>query len=370
MQILPPAHIAAVLSRFGFDPSRFDTLRARLLATTTPEDLHLIRASVAPPPPGCAEPLPAQGTAERLALAAEGAEAMARGELGSVVLAGGMATRFGSVVKALASLELDDGPDWCFLDAKLRDLTLQKGAVPGAIMTSFATHEGIASWLAARGVADIALAPQFVSVRLTPTGELFLDGDGAPSLYATGHGDLPDALHAAGLLSQWRARGVRTVVLSNVDNVGATIDPAVFAMHRRGGGRISVELVEKLPGDRGGLPVSVDGRLVLAEAFRLPSSFPHESFPLFNTNTLWIDLDAMSLEAPWTWCVAKKKVDGREAVQFERLVGELTWWHPTRWIHVPRAGAESRFIPVKDLAELERSGAAIRAVIDARLRDP
>jgi hypothetical protein len=56
--------------------------------------------------------------------------------------------------------------------------------------------------------------------------------------------------------------------------------------------------------------------------------------------------------------------------QFERLVGELTWWHPTRWIHVPRAGAESRFIPVKDLAELERSGAAIRAVIDARLRDP
>ena len=59
-----------------------------------------------------------------------------------------------------------------------------------------------------------------------------------------------------------------------------------------------------------------------------------------------------------------------ETVQFERLVGELTWWHPTRWIHVPRAGAESRFIPVKDLAELERSGAAIRAVIDARLRDP
>jgi hypothetical protein len=159
MQILPPAHIAAVLSRFGFDPSRFDTLRARLLATTTPEDLHLIRASVAPPPPGCAEPLPAQGTAERLALAAEGAEAIARGELGSVVLAGGMATRFGSVVKALASLELDDGPDWCFLDAKLRDLTLQKGAVPGAIMTSFATHEGIGLVLGGLGAEVVKVEP-------------------------------------------------------------------------------------------------------------------------------------------------------------------------------------------------------------------
>lgn len=370
MQILPPAHIAAVLSRFGFDPKRFDALRAQLKATATPEELHRIRAKVAPPPPDCGEPLPARGTEAREALAAEGTAAIARGELGSVVLAGGMATRFGSVVKALASLELDHGPDWCFLDAKLRDLKLQRGAVPGAIMTSFATHEGIASWLAARGINDVALAPQFVSVRLTPDGATFLDRDDAPSLYATGHGDLPDALHAAGVLERWRARGVRTVVLSNVDNIGATIDPAVFAMHRRGGGRISVELVEKLPGDRGGLPVSVDGRLVLAEAFRLPASFPHETFPLFNTNTLWIDLDAMSLDAPWTWCVVKKKVDDREAVQFERLVGELTWWHPTRWIHVPRVGAESRFIPVKDLAELERSGASIRAVIDARLRDP
>jgi hypothetical protein len=34
---------------------------------------------------------------------------------------------------------------------------------------------------------------------------------------------------------------------------------------------------------------------------------------------LWV---AETLDAPWTWCVAKKKVDGRVAVQFERLVGE------------------------------------------------
>lgn len=368
MEIKAPPTLSALLERFRFDMARFESLRDRFVSTPNPESLHRITRSLEPPAADCAEVLPEVGTPSRDELRAEGLEAIERGELAAVVLAGGMATRFGSVVKGLASLELEGGPDWCFLDAKLRDLARYEGAVPAAVMTSFATHEAIASWFDARGAGAVTLAPQFVSLRLTPEGELFLDATGAPSPYATGHGDLPEALRDAGLLEAWRERGVRTVVLSNVDNIGATVDPAVFAMHRRGGGRISVELVEKLAGDRGGLPVSVDGRLVLAEAFRLPPEFPQESFPLFNTNTLWIDLDAMSLDPPWTWCVAKKKVDGRDAVQFERLVGELTWWHPTRWIHVPRAGERSRFLPVKDLAELERSGPAIRAVIDARLR--
>jgi UTP--glucose-1-phosphate uridylyltransferase len=362
-----PASLAPLLDRFHFDPERFEALRSRLRSTTALESLHRITSPLAPPSLDCAAALPEEGSAARAALTEEGSAAIARGELATVVLAGGMATRFGSVVKALASMELPEGPDWCFLDAKLADLARWGGAVPAALMTSFATHDAIAAWVAGRGL-DVALAPQFISLRLTPDGGIFRGADGGPSLYATGHGDLPEALHAAGLVEAWRRRGVRTVVMSNVDNVGATVDPALFAMHRRAGGRVSVELVEKVAGDRGGLPVSVDGRLVLAEAFRLPPEFPQESFPLFNTNTLWIDLDALSLDAPWTWCVARKKVEGRDAIQFERLVGELTWWHPTRWMHVPRSGAASRFIPVKDLDELERSAGAISAVIGARLR--
>lgn len=363
-----PADLAPLLKRFRFDRVPFEALRARLRGARSLEELHRITAPLSPPSVDCAERPPSVGTAAWEELAAEGRAAIARGELATVVLAGGMATRFGSVVKALASMELPDGPDWCFLDAKLADLARWEGAVPAALMTSFATHDEIGAWLDARGRGDITRAPQFVSLRLAADGSLFRDAEGAPSPYATGHGDLPEALHAAGLVSAWRARGVRTVLVSNVDNIGATVDPVLYAMHRRGASRISVELVEKIAGDKGGLPVAVDGRLVLAEAFRLPPGFPQESFPLFNTNTLWIDLDALTPDAPWTWCVARKKVDGGEAVQFERLVGELTWWHPTRWMHVPRSGPESRFLPVKDLDELARSAAPIAAVIDARLR--
>ena len=162
--------------------------------------------------------------------------------------------------------------------------------------------------------------------------------------------------------------GVRSVFVCNVDNVGATLDPAMAGLHLELGGAITAELVSKRPGDAGGVPVRrADGSLALAEVFRVPGDFPHEQFPLFNTNTLWIDTAVLEAPADYTWCVARKSVDGREAIQFERLVGELTWWHPSRYAHVPREGAESRFVPVKDADDLAAAQDQIAAICRERL---
>ena len=49
----------------------------------------------------------------------------------------------------------------------------------------------------------------------------------------------------------------------------------------------------------------------------------------------------------------KKQVDGKDVVQFERLLGELTSALDTRFVKVPRDGLASRFLPVKDGPELE-----------------
>ena len=356
------AKLGETLDRFHADHVPMSALCERLRAADDPQDLHRIDGAIEPPPARCAQRPPPAGSAEGRALAAEGAAALRRGELGVVILAGGMATRFGSTVKALATLPFAGEP--CFLDVKLDDVRRWGGAVPAALMTSFATHDAIAQSLG--DDSPVMLAPQFVSLRVTATGDLFLTEAGLPSPYATGHGDLPDALRLAGVLARFRAAGVRTVLVSNVDNLGATVDPALYAMHRRSSAKISVELVAKQAGDRGGLPVLRDGRLVLAETFRLPAGFPDEAFPLFNTNTLWIDLDALDGEHPWTWCVATKKVDGREAIQCERLVGELTWWNEARYLHVERDGAASRFLPVKELDDLARQRAQLCAMIDAQ----
>lgn len=360
-----PDALRALLDRFQFDRVPFDELRARVKPGVDLDALHAITRPVAPPPLDCARQPPPEGTDAWRALRDAGAAAIARGELAAVVLAGGMATRFGSVVKALAPL--GEGGPTRFLDARLADVDRNGGRVDVTLMTSFATDAAVREALARDGRADVHVAPQFVSLRLRPDGTLFRDDEGAPSPYAPGHGDLPDALAASGTLARLRAKGVKTVLMSNVDNVGATIDPVLFAMHQASGARISVELVAKEKGDRGGLPVSVDGRLVLAETFRLPKGFPDQDFPLFNTNTLWIDLDALEGDAPWTWCFTRKKVGGLDAVQIERLVGELSWWHPTAWLHVPRRGAASRFLPVKDLDELRGRRDEIAAVLRERL---
>lgn len=361
-----PAEIQALLARYHFDRIPFDALRERLARTKDPEALHMIRERIAPPPIDAARALPDPESAEGRALAAAGTQAIARGELGVVILAGGMATRFGSRVKALVPLL--EGRATRFLDVKLADVAraarAAKGAIDTTVMTSFATDEAIGAALEGTSVDR---APQFISLRLQPDGQLFRDDAGHVSPHATGHGDLPEALACAGALARLRASGVRTVLVMNVDNVGATVDPALFALHRQLGGKITVELVSKRAGDKGGMPVEHGGRLVLAEAFRLPPEFPQDSFPLFNTNTMWIDVDALEGDFPWTWCVARKKVDGREAIQFERLVGEITWWRPTQYVHVPRDGAQSRFIPVKDLEDLQRSQPDIEAVLRQRV---
>lgn len=363
-----PEDLSRTLTRFHAGRVPIELLRQRLQAAgAKPESLHLIVGDVSPPPVDCAQRPPDPHSAEARALAAEGVAAIERGELAVVVLAGGMATRFGSVVKALAPLGTAGGER--FLDVKLADVARWKGRVPAALMTSFATHDLIARALVEEpppGAAAPSLVPQFVSLRFTPEGGLFLTEDGVPSAHSTGHGDLPDALASAGTLAAWRAAGVRTVLISNVDNLGATIDPTLFAMHRQGRSEVTVELVEKRAGDRGGLPVLRDGKLVLAETFRLPAAFPDQDFPLFNTNTLWVDLDALEGEHPWTWCVARKTVEGREAIQFERLIGELTWWHTTRYLHVTRDGARSRFLPIKEFDDLARHHDALAAMIAAQ----
>jgi UTP--glucose-1-phosphate uridylyltransferase len=118
-------------------------------------------------------------------------------------------------------------------------------------------------------------------------------------------------------------------------------------------------------GDVGGIPVRLDGRPVVLEDFRLPAGFDRDSVPYFNTNTFIADASALdALDADWSWFRVEKTVDGRPAVQFERLVGELTSWLDSRFVLVPRDGAGSRFLPAKSWDELERS----RAQIAARLK--
>ena len=308
-----------------------------------------------------------EGSAEHARLVELGERALREGRGALVVLAGGMATRMGGVIKAL----IDAVPGKSFLDlrrAEVAAMGRRFGRVPPLwLMTSHATDAGIRAALgAAHDGQAVATFTQRLSLRLTPAGDILLDEAGRPSEYAPGHGDLPDA-PASGLLSSFVARGGRVVMGTNIDNMGGMLDPAVIGFHLDHGKAVTCEVVAKLPSDRGGIPAWLDSTLCVLEEFRIPPSFDPRTVPVFNTNVFHFDAEALlSLRMPWTYFTVKKKVDGREVVQFERLVNEVTSHLPTAYVLVPRDGDRSRFLPAKDNEELARRVPEIQAVARAR----
>ena len=71
------------------------------------------------------------------------------------------------------------------------------------------------------------------------------------------------------------------------------------------------------------------------------------------TNTFAISLALLEREYPLSWFYVEKQVDGRTAVQMERLVNELSSFVPTGYLVTPRGGERGRFFPIKTRADLE-----------------
>ena len=358
----------ALLDAHGFDRALFERLRSAFRSGELSVDRNRVRGTLSPPGEQHVRPLPPLGSPERAALAERGAAAIHAGQVGAVVLAGGMATRFGGVVKAA----VDALPGKSFLTLKLSDLRAAArdhgGRVRAYVMSSFATHSVLREMIVAEQTeaVPVELFSQFISLRLTPDGEPFVSGDGKVSPYAPGHGDLTFALRASGALQDFLAKGGRLLTVSNVDNLGATLDPAVIGAHLAAGVQMTVEVGRRTPGELGGVPVQLDGKLQIVEDFRLPAGFDFAQVPHFNTNTFVLDAAALDRDFPLTWFVVRKKVDGREAIQFEHLVGELTAFLSCAGLEIARDGVDGRFQPAKDPEELARRQPEIERILRSR----
>lgn len=358
------AETRALLDRFGFDEKLFESLRQRVASGELSLDSNLVRGEIEPPRPEDMTRLPAPGDPGFDTARSAGIEALRRGEVAQVVLAGGMATRFGGVVKAV--LPAIDGRS--FLEVKLAQTHALEDAldahVPVALMTSFATDDAVREHVGERDLGDPLCFSQFISLRLDERGELFRDEDGRVSPYAPGHGDLLPALRRSGVVDRFRKQGVRVITVSNVDNLGARVDPAVVGAHLLAGRPLTCEVAVK-EGDLGGAPVRVDGKLQLVEGPRFPSSFDQHSVPVFNTNTAVADVDALDRDYDLTWLYVRKSVGGRTAVQLERLYNELSAFLPTTYLEVPRRGPRGRFLPIKTPEDLELAQDDLRELLAA-----
>ena len=353
------------LLSLGFDPEPFSKLARALAAGALPP--NEIQGEVQPPPAGSIRPTAPPTSWQGDALHDVGLHMLYQGRVGLIVLNGGMATRFGGRVKGV----VDALPGRSFLAlqlSRLAALAEQTGQpAPLLVMNSEATHEPTLAHL--EGLPQEQLREhtfcfvQSASPRLRPDGSLYRDSSGAISLHGPGHGDLLPSLQRSGALQWARERGIEYLLMANVDNLGAALDPGLLGRFVGSEAEMMVEVAPKLPGDKGGAPAEVDGRLKIVEGFAFPEAFDPDRIPVFNTNTLWFRTDALDRDFPLRWYVVRKDVGGEEVVQFERLVGQASWFLETEWAEVGR----DRFLPVKTQADLEALQPKLRELFGTRL---
>ncbi|MNS55500.1 putative uridylyltransferase [compost metagenome] len=320
---------------------------------------NVLTQSVEPPAEGEIYRLPTDGPA-RETLVAKGRQALESGQLGVVILAGGMATRF-NYDKPKGVYPIFEGKS--FLQLKLEAVKALGHRVPVFLMTSFATDPAVRAHLEDHGYFgldpdDVVLFQQYQMPRMAPDGSMF-EQEGRISHCAAGHGDFPFAFQGSGALDRFMGRGGRYLLFSNVDNLGATVDLAIVGEHIVTGAEMTVEVAPKNPGDQGGAPARVGGRLQLVEGFAFPADFDQNAVDVFNTANYVFSAEALARDFELPWYVVEKKVGGTPVIQFEHLAGDLSVFLKTTFVRVDR---EERFLPVKNVEDVP----AVQAILAKR----
>jgi UTP--glucose-1-phosphate uridylyltransferase len=178
-----------------------------------------------------------------------------------------------------------------------------------------------------------------------------------------GHGDVYTALYGSGRLEALLEKGFRYAMISNSDNLGASVDHRIAAHMASEKIPFLMEVVVGNRADRKGGHIAQrlsDGQLVLRELAQTPAedsdSFrDYKHWRYYNTNSLWIDLEALlerlttggGLELPVITnrkTVDPRKPDSPRVLQLESAMGAAIANFPeAQVLVVPR----SRFVPVK-----------------------
>ncbi|XP_076003808.1 UTP--glucose-1-phosphate uridylyltransferase-like isoform X2 [Genypterus blacodes] len=191
-------------------------------------------------------------------------------------------------------------------------------------------------------------------------------GENSEAWYPPGHGDTYASFYNSGLLDKFIAEGKEYVFISNIDNLGATVDLYILQhlMSQQNDKHCEfiMEVTDKTRADvKGGTLIEYKDRLRLLEIAQVPKANVDEfksvtKFKIFNTNNLWISLpaikrvhetgDGMDLEIIVN---PKTLAGGLNVLQLETAVGAaIKSFQNAMGINVPR----SRFLPVKTSSDL------------------
>ena len=86
---------------------------------------------------------------------------------------------------------------------------------------------------------------------------------------------------------------LKTLMLHNIDTLGADLDPALLGHHLNSGSGLTFEVITRRLEDRGGGLARVNGRPRLLEGLALPNEEDEFALSYYNTMTTWIDIDQL-----------------------------------------------------------------------------
>jgi len=181
--------------------------------------------------------------------------------------------------------------------------------------------------------------------------------------YPPGHGDFYGALYDSGLIEEFKKQGKEIIFLSNIDNLGATVDMNILAhMSTNPDNEYCMEVTDKTRADvKGGTLIDYEGKARLLEIAQVPKEHVDEfksvsKFKIFNTNNLWMRLDAVDrlckngkIEDMEIIINEKSLSNGTNVIQLETASGAaIKNFDNAIGVNVPR----SRFLPVKKTSDL------------------
>ncbi|EYU38931.1 hypothetical protein ABFS82_11G114100 [Erythranthe guttata] len=237
--------------------------------------------------------------------------------------------------------------------------------VPLLLMNSFNTHDDTLKIVEkyANSKIDIHTFNQSQYPRLVVEDFKPLSSKGnttKEAWYPPGHGDVFPAFKNSGKLDALLSQGKEYVFVANSDNLGAVVDLKILSHLITNKNEYCMEVTPKTLADvKGGTLISYEGKVQLLEIAQVADEHVNEfksieKFKIFNTNNLWVNLqainrlvegDALKMEI----IPNPKEVDGIKVLQLETAAGAaIRFFDHAIGINVPR----SRFLPVKASSDL------------------
>jgi len=296
-----------------------------------------------------------------------GIERLTQGKVGTIILAGGQGSRLGAdVPKALFPLGSTTLLE-ILLNKIIQASEFYQTKIPCAIIVSRDNQAPIADYLKAKKFENFTtLIIQDEAPLMDDAKNWVHRADGTVATAPDGNGHALQLLQRAGLLEQWKKRGVEDLTIVQIDNpLADPVDPIFIGYHVSHPADVTLKVIYRQNNDeKVGVIVEREGRIEVCEYMELPEDrLPLSRFANIGMYALTLDFAGKVASRTFPWH-ATQKVDPKSKKlvwKFERFIFDmLLLSQKTNLLQYPR---EDVYAPLKGSENIVTVQAAIEKLI-------